>query len=90
MSDITIPKMFSPRFWLSFALTLAITSWIPVGTRQIGETAVRIHIYDFYRSVLADFTWRALLVVIMHLAGCFILSLTVRRGILRSLQKTKD
>ncbi len=90
------PKVIGGRFWLSFLLTAAVSSLMPISQTIDGGTVSRVHMYDVYLRLfqspapengsMSD----ALMKIAMHLAVCFVVAYGIRRAIFRSVEKSRQ
>ncbi len=92
MSPSKTPRMFSGRFWMSFVITVVVTSMLPVFqvTDSDGETIGSAGVYHAYIALFQDFSAQTFFTVLLHIAACFILAFGVRWNILRLQSKYRS
>jgi hypothetical protein len=89
------PKVISGRFWLSFLLTAAVSSLMPLSQTSDGGTVTRVHLYDVYLRLFQSPTPEGgslpdtLIKIAVHLAVCFVVAYGIRRAIFRSVEKAR-
>jgi hypothetical protein len=89
-------KVISGRFWLSFLLTVAVSSLMPISQTIDGGTVTRVHLYDEYLRLFqspapeSSPLSETLIKIAVHLAVCFVVAYGIRRAIFRSVEKARQ